>query len=96
MKTATKKKTAKVGNAPQFSISLNINGKIYEGHGATALDALINTPKPEKITNKGTLYISNGLKSNSVLMQIPQMKRLFFLSKSLLEVHLKSLLAGMK
>jgi hypothetical protein len=90
MKTTTKK------IKPKFSFSLNINGKVYEGKGETAIDALLNTPKPEKITNKGTLYISNGEKSNSVLMQIPQMKRLFFLSKSLLEVHLKGLLQGMK
>lgn len=96
MKTATKKKTNKTQNSPKFYFSLNINGKRYEGKGENALDALLNTPKPEKITNKGILYLSDGQKSNTVLMQIPHMKRLFFLSKTLLEVHLKGLLAGMK
>ncbi len=91
-----KTKKTKPTKSENFQITLKIDGHVYKGKGETALDALLNTPRPEKITNKGTLYITNGEASNEVLMQIPHMKRLFFLSKSLLEVHLKSLLAGMK
>jgi hypothetical protein len=81
---------------PVFSISLTIADKVYKSVGATALEALSSLPKPEKITNKGILTITDGVKSNQVLMQIPNMKRLFFLSKSLLEVYMKTLIQGLK
>lgn len=88
-KTTQKKKT-------QFSISLTIADKVYKSVGATAIEALSSLPKPEKITNKGILSITDGVRSNEVLMQIPKIKRLFFLSKSLLEVYMKTLIQGLK
>ena len=79
-----------------FIISLSLGDKTYKGQGENALEALTSMEKPVKIMHKGILTISNGSLKKELLMQPVKIKRLFFRSRSLLEVVAKQLAMGLK
>ena len=82
----------------KFVITLTlggVEGPKYVGKGETASDALADLEKPEKLMAKGILHITDGTKSNTLLMYPPQMKRLFY-NKGFLTVLVKSFIMGMK
>jgi hypothetical protein len=79
----------------EFSISLKLGDKTYTSHGNTALDALISLPRPEKITGKGFLTITDGEKKKDMLFMPVRLKRLFY-SPTFQAIQVKNLIIGMK
>lgn len=71
-----KKKKVKLPD-PTYLISITIGDKTYEGRGDTALEALQNLKKPEKIMNKTIFKISEGQRQVEQLMMPLRARRLF-------------------
>jgi len=63
---------------PNYKFHLDLCGQIFEGTGSTSLEALQAVPVPLKITTKGTLTITHGDKSKTLILLIPKIKRLFY------------------
>lgn len=72
---------AKKIKAPQekteVKVSLKFGTTTLEGKGETIVEALSKIEKPVKITSKSLFTVSNGDKTHSRPMTIPQAKRLF-------------------
>lgn len=88
MATTKKKKIE-----PQYTITLLFGGKEYKGDGATPFQAVMSLQKPGKLMGRGIVTISNGKTTKKVSMTPVQLKRLFYLSPSLVEVKAKQLFA---
>lgn len=74
-------------------ISLAFGDKIFEGSGATLLAALQSMPVPVKITTKGLLKITDGVKKFEQMLQPVKIKRLFYpLAQGVLAKQLSYLL----
>lgn len=92
----TPKKKATTPPAPQYSISLKLGDKTYEGTGATATEALGKLLKPAKMMIKGTVVVSDGQKKKTMLLTPVQLKRLFYNSPAIQAVKAKQLFMLMK
>lgn len=90
------KKTTKKKDEPSYSITLKIGDKTYQGKGETALDALQTIPKPLKIMNKGTFFMTDGVKKTAEVLMYPLRLRRLFHNKLSQQIQLKSLCTGMK
>lgn len=91
-----KKGTPKLVLTPNsFKIVLTIGDRVFKSEGATAPEALASLEKPMKIAQKATLRISDGTKSNQILMSPTRVKRLF-MSRGHQIIQMKTLAMGMK
>lgn len=94
-KKSTKKVTAEsTPVAPQFKISVDFGGHVYEGVGVDAKEALLNLTAPTKITTKAVVHVSHGDKSKTLLMVPQKAKRLYW--KVARDVNAKMLSALLK
>lgn len=73
-----KKTVKKAVDTPQFVIKFTTGDQIYEGKGATVLEALQAVPRPAKIVAKGYVQISDGTKSKNMPMNVERSKRFFY------------------
>ena len=91
-----KKKVEKkvdVFEKPPYFISLTFGNQVYEGSGATVLDALKSMPVPVKIVSKGLLKVTDGVKKFEQSWMPVRLKRLFYPNaQSLLAKQLSYLL----
>lgn len=90
---AKPKKVAKA--VPAFSISLQLGDRKYEGSGATAHEALMAVPKPDKMMGKGVLTITHGTLKKQMMFFPQRLKRLFY-SKNFQAIQAKQLALLMK
>lgn len=61
-----------------FSITLQLGDVVTQGTGSSMFEALQSIPKPMKIVSKGTVTLSNGVKTRTLAYTPVQIKRLFF------------------
>ena len=61
-----------------YFISLAFGGEVYEGSGATVLEALKSMPRPVKIVSKGLLKLTDGVKKFEQMWMPVRLKRLFY------------------
>ena len=66
------------GKQEDFTISLKLGNDIVQSRGETLLDALTKLPKPQKIRLRGLLTITSGEKKLERMLNVPQIKRLFY------------------
>lgn len=62
----------------EFVITLKIGQEIYRGSGVTAMEALENLPKPQKILLKGIVTVEKGEKKREQIMYPVRLRRLFW------------------
>src|SRR3990167_8724508 len=62
----------------EFTITLKLGNDIVQSQGETLLDALTKLPKPQKIRLRGLLMITSGEKKLERMLNVPQIKRLFY------------------
>jgi hypothetical protein len=62
---------------PVYFFSITFNDKVYEGSGATVLEALEATPIPAKIVTKGLLKLTDGTRKFEEMWMPVKLKRLF-------------------
>ena len=74
----TKSKKSKVKD--EFKFSFNIGGLVYEGKGATPLEALQAVIPPTKIMSKGVLTVSEGEKKKVLVFTPIRLRRVFYRS----------------
>lgn len=63
---------------PVFSVKFTIADQIYEGTGASVLEALQAVPKPVKITGKAYLQVTDGTRSKNMPLTVERTKRFFY------------------
>lgn len=80
----------------QFSISLNLGGKVFKSTGTTPVEALNSLPKPDKIFLKGIVTVSDGTHTKEMLMQPVKVKQLFYYSAGIQAVKAKQLFMALK
>lgn len=78
-----------------FSITLTIGDKTYTSKGDTALEALMNLKKPEKIVAKAIVTIRHGKLTKTQQFFPVRLKRLFY-NKLFQAIQAKQLALGMK
>lgn len=77
MTRTTKTKTKEKTDSPEFIITVTINDSVYQGTGATALEALQSVPAPTNdLITTGSVRIEHGDKSKEMLFPSMQLKRL--------------------
>lgn len=94
--TAKKVKEKSIEETPTFSVTLKLGNEVYEGHGATALEALQSVPKPLKMSGKGIVVMTEGMKSTREILMYPLRLRRLFYGKISQQIQLKSLCLGLK
>ena len=77
-----------------FIITLEMEGKVFVGEGATALEALRAVKAPQKITVKGVITVTHGDKKSRRLLTPIRLKRFFYPNAQ--RVLVKQLVVGMK
>lgn len=60
-----------------YSLSLNINGQLYESKGDSMYEALTNLPQPPKMLAKGILKLKKGESEKTLLLMPRRLKRLW-------------------
>jgi len=88
-----KKIKEKIEEKSPYFISLTLGDKVYEGSGATVLQALESMPVPVKIVTKGLLKLTDGTKKFEQMWMPIKLKRLFMpLSQTVLSRQLNYLM----
>lgn len=89
---ARPRKTAPAKN-DSYKVSVAIGNNIIIGTGNTALEALVNLPRPAKVMNKTVLTATHGEKRTELLMMPARAKRIFYqFAQPFLAKHLEMLL----
>jgi len=71
------KKVIKINKiSDNYTLSLSLNGKVYESKGDNLEKAFIDL-KPEMFKTKGFLTVKKGERQIIRVLNIPQMKRIF-------------------
>lgn len=76
---------------PQFTLTIKLGSAVMEAKGETILQALSAIPKPDKITTKLFLTVTDGVKKKERMFPPVEAKRLFypmvqpFISRQLLQ-----------
>jgi len=78
-----------------FFVELHIGDKVFKSSGTDPSEALSKLPKPEKLMQKGSITLSNGDRTNTVLMY-PKRIKMLFMSKGYQSLQMKTLTMGMK
>lgn len=74
----TKKRGRPKKSVEEYILTLTVGDTVTTGTGKTILEALESMPTPPKIVGKSTLLVQKGLLKRSLLLAIPQAKRLFY------------------
>lgn len=61
-----------------YSLLLTVGKEKYESSGETMLEALERLPKPETVFLLGTLTVSHGENKRERLLNVREVRRLFF------------------
>lgn len=73
-----KKVKKEVEAKPHFSISITIGKDVYTGSGETALEALRNMNRPQKIMQKGVVILESEGKKAEILYMPIRLKRMLY------------------
>lgn len=75
---AKKKVVNKKENKDEYTFTLKLGDSIFTSTDENPEEALKNLPKPIKIVQRGVLIVEQNGKSKERLMNIPEVKRLYY------------------
>lgn len=92
MKKVTKAKKEK---KPEFTVSIQLGNEVYS-FSADSVQEALNNIKPNKITLKGIITVSNGIDSFQEFLFPAQVKRLLYGSHTVRDIFAKKSLSTLK